>query len=338
LARAWEIDPTATNLPSLLAEAHYRADDFAAAARYFRLVNRTAKAAKLDALAAAPYVLERPEATVVLPWIRDEPVAVVEVAINGSPANLVVDTGAGELILDTEFAGSNGVGFGGAEEGWFAGGRSAVVRHGRLDALRLGEQGIGNLPVELMELTPLFAAHFPDPPIHGILGSVVLYHFLPTLDFSAHRLVLRPRRKREVAGVGAEAPGAPCWLAGDHFILVETRVNRLHRTLMALDTGMSGAELAVPVSTLRLAGLATTAARPEQGQGGGGAVPALPVMADSLAIEGLSRQGVKGMLLPGFPIEHQFGFRVGGLLARDFLRASTVTLDFARMRLQVTAH
>jgi hypothetical protein len=255
--------------------------------------------------------------------------------VNGIPAHLVIDTGAGELILDAQFARTAGVIQGGVEEGWFAGGQAGLVRHGRIESLRLGGQTILALPVELIELAGVFAPFLPGLPVHGILGTAVLSHFLATLDFRTGRLVLRPKQ-----GDISEAPDCadlevPFWLAGDHYLLVEVTINRWHRALVFLDTGMAGADLAVPHSTLHLANLRLTGGGGQQGQGGGGPVSALPVVVDVLRLGRYERQGLHGMVLRGFPLEYQFGFRLSGLLARDFFHASELTLDFQRMRLRI---
>ena len=85
-----------------------------------------------------PYRLEELTDSVALPWVAADPLPVIKGQINGTPANLVLDTGAGDLVLDQDFAVSAGVYLGGREQRRFAGGLAAPVRYGHAESLSVG--------------------------------------------------------------------------------------------------------------------------------------------------------------------------------------------------------
>lgn len=343
LTRACELDPESAWAHALLAEAYYRADDFANAARRFRALRRDALAQKLEGFAGlTPYELDSPAAVAILPWTASEPLPVVQTWINGHKANLIIDTGAGELVLDKEFARTAGVTDGDVEQGSFAGGRLSLVRHGRVDTVTLDAFNVHHVPVQTVEIEPLFAPFFPDMPVHGIIGSVLLYHFSPTLDYPGRALVLRAvtplaGADTELRATGAEHALVPFWLAGDHYMVAWGTINQEYSTMMFIDTGMAGAAFAAPRSTAQDAGLRLSRGPRETGYGGGGAVRTVPFSVDALQLGEVCQRHLTGMMLDAFPLEHQFGFRIGGLLAHDFFHQYVVDIDFARMTLTLSS-
>ena len=343
LTRACELEPESTSTRALLAEVYYRADDFANAARQFRGLRRDALAQKLEGFAGlTPYELDSPAAVAIVPWTASEPLPVVQAWINGQKANLIIDTGAGELVLDQEFARAADVIAGEVEQGSFAGGRSGLVRHGRVDTVTLDAFNVHHVPVQIVEIETLFAPFFPQTPVHGIIGTVLLYHFLPTLDYPGRALVLRTVTPSEGADTEPRATGAehalvPFWLAGDHYMVAWGTINQMYSTMIFIDTGMAGAAFAAPRSTAQGAGLRLARGLRETGFGGGGAVRTVPFLVDALQLGRVCQRHLNGMMLDAFPLERQFGFRIGGLLAHDFFRQYVVDIDFARMTLTLSS-
>jgi hypothetical protein len=93
------------------------------------------------------YRLTQPQASVEVPWLVTDPLPVLAVRVNGCNANLVLDTGAGDTLLATQFAIDAGVQLGGQEQRTFAGGRPARVTYGHAEELSLGDFGIQDIPV-----------------------------------------------------------------------------------------------------------------------------------------------------------------------------------------------
>ncbi|MDX1501586.1 MAG: aspartyl protease family protein [Thermoanaerobaculia bacterium] len=329
LARAHQSSPGEETLDLLLTLA-YRRGDFAAAADRARELGREARAAQLDHLSPLPpYRVRGDVAETILPFVRTDPLPLVELSVNGSePALFLIDTGGGELILDPGFAESVGAGRFGSRTGTFAGDQRAEVELGAVEGVGLGELLVENVPVRLLS-TARFAPVAGGRTVHGILGTTLLSRFVFTLDYPAGRLVLR----RPDAAAPAVRPGSatvPVWLAGDHLILAEGRIGGARPGLMLIDTGLAGGGFAASDSTLAEAGIGGAGGEIE-GEGGGGRVRATPVVAPEIALGPVVRRDVPGFA-GVFPasLEHRLGCRIAGLLSHGFLRGHAVTFDLAR--------
>lgn len=337
LRRALDHQPRALALRAQLADTLYRRRAFAEAARHYRAVGRTAMADKLDAVAPlGPYELSVRGDVAEAPWLAREPLPVLRARVNGHQANLVLDTGVGELALDPGFARTAGIRLGGSERAGFAGGRRADISHAWVEELVLGEWTLRHVPIQVYETESLFGPFFASLPVQGVLGTAVFYRFRTTLDYPAGRLVLRQRASRGSplpADLPKPAWRMPFWLAGDHYVLTQAGIAGGPPMLVCVDTGMTGAALAVPLSTLQIVGLSLPDGRADTGYGGAGTVETLPFRLPLLRLGGARQHNVSGQLLGRFPLERELGFRIGGLLAHDFFRPYTLTLDFQRMQL-----
>lgn len=321
------------NLPgalALAAEAHYRLGEFALAAPLYQDIGRPALAQNLlhfDGL--VPWRLGGADHAS-LTWIAHEPLPVVGVQCGVRPLHLLIDTGATELVLDRELANSLGMALSEPESAAFAGGRSADLQHGRLPALNLNGVEVHDLPVQVVALRESIAPYFPELPIDGILGLGAFARLQVVLDYRAGQLRLRADMPIET-----DDCGAPMYLTPGRQLLTEAVVNGTLPTLAFVDTGMSGAAFAAPASTVQAARVELSNASPVSGHGGGGSVPGMPFVLPQLEAGGCRRERVNALLLPRFPLERQYGFRIGGLLAHEFFRDKCLTLRFDRMRLQI---
>jgi predicted aspartyl protease len=344
LTRALELAPEDNATRMLLAEAYCRRDDFARAAPLYRAAGREARAKQLESLGGGlPYQFEgKPEVTH-LDFVRTDPLPVVRPRVNGSAeANFIIDTGGGELILDTEFAKTLGVTNFGEESGEFGGGKRAPVGHGRVDALTLGEFVVRNVPVSLLPTRRLGAAA-GGKQVDGILGTVLLYHFLPTLDYPGRRLTLQRRQRAVSAGHAVKAPAAeghtvPFWMSGDHYMVAQGTVNGSKPMLFFVDTGLAGAAFTCPESTANEAGIKPIKALEREGVGGGGKVRATPFVVDELTLGPVKSSHKLAGVYGVFPasLEHGQGYRIGGLISHQFFKPYAVTFDFDAMRLYLT--
>lgn len=331
LEKATRAKPGEAKPKLLLAELHYRQDRFDKAAALFRAGGREPMAAKLASFSGRkPYAVEGP-AEVHIKFVRTDPLPVIEVSANGSPkANFLLDTGGGEVLLDPEFAKSLGVPVFGVTRDTFAAGQQAESQHGRLDTLQLGELTIRNLPVRVLP-TRRMSAVAGGRQVDGILGTILLYHFLATIDYPNGELVLRRGGKWKPAGESLQF-----WLVGDHLMLAWGEVNR-SKQLLFVDTGLAGSfAFTGPKSTLEQAGIPVPAQPNVEGIGGGGRVRASLFQFDRLALGTAEMTGVTGLLGP-FPesLEMGQGFRIGGLISHQFFRRYAVTFDFRAMRISL---
>jgi hypothetical protein len=316
---------------SHLGEAYYRRGDLGHAALCFQQLGRDGFAGTLAAMADRDILrLDDAEARTSLAWLVDEPLPVIRARVNGVPANLVLDTGAGDCLFDLRFAVSADVRLGGVERRHFAGGQSAQVTHAHLELLQLGDVGINDLPVQLLDLQATFDAWFPALPIHGIVGCRVLSLFECVLDYDARRLVLTPPRST------SQAPaGTPLWLAENWLLLTDAVFPGQSPALVFLDSGMTGGAFAVPASRADALGVLVDSEAVLVGTGGAGRVPGSRASADVVGIDRLRRHDVDGLQLPSLAIESALGFRINGLIGHDMLRATRLSLDFANQRLKI---
>jgi predicted aspartyl protease len=337
LSQALAQRPNSTTLLELLAAAYYRQNDFPAAARYLAKLGRPSLAENLNRFAnCAPYSVQANSPRSTVAWIESEPLPVIRATVNGHSANLAIDTGTCDLALDGSFAKEAGVALGGYERSTFAGGTAGITQHGHVNELTLGDFRVRDLPAQAIEIQPLFAPFFPRTRIDGIVGTAVLCHFLATLDYRNNALTLRRRDLPKMQTTARDqAIQVPFWVAGNCYVVAQGNIGRRYPSIMLLDTGMTGATLAIPRSTVQGAGFVAVPDGSGTGYGGGGSVSANTFALDQVCLGSFCQHDVTALILDRFPLEHQFGFRVGGLLAHDFFRGRTLTLDFDRMRLVV---
>lgn len=327
---ARRIDPGLPLYDALLAEAAYRSDDFKSAADLFEKAGRTGKAAQLRSFAGRkPYEMSGAGTTVVK-FVQTDPMPMIEVQVNGGPAvNFLIDTGAAEVTLDRDYAKSIGVTDFGDEDGTFGGGKKAKTGLGAIESLSLGGLTVKNLPVLLLN-TQAFSVAAQGKPVSGVVGTVFLYHFLSTLDYPGGRLVLAPRTQHVSDG----GVSIRFWMAGDHFMVANGRLDDAPGHLFLIDTGLAGAAFTGPESTLEEAGIQASLNGATEGVGGGGAVMANPFPVSKLSLgaaTGTSLTGIYGVFPPSF--EQGLGFHLGGLISHQFFRPYAVTFDFQMMRI-----
>lgn len=313
-------------LTGLLAETLRRAGRLAEAAQLYLPLGRVALAQKLARLAPQGWYLLSGEAAEV-PWLPDSELPMVEALADGVPVRMILDTGVGETLLDRGIAGQLGLESFGAERIHFPAGPAGEVDHGILGRLELGDLCVRDLPVQVHPLREAFAGLLPLE-VDGVLGTGLFCQVCTTLDYGDRCLRLEPGRRLTA--------GEPLYLAGEHYPLVEARVNDRLDTLLFLDTGMSGAALALPASTARLAGVALDVAREGVGYGVGQALEAQPIRCRSLTAAGATRWDLLGMVIDRFKLERRFGLRIGGLVGDGFVRGGCLELDFPGGRVRLS--
>jgi hypothetical protein len=321
-----------------LAEVYYRRDDFERAAPLYRTLGKEAVARKLESFKGAkPYQIEGAESACVK-FLQTDPLPLVQVKVNGSDANFIIDTGASEIYLDTDYARKVGAALFGTTTGTFGGGKQAPAEHGRIDSLALGGLVVRNVPALVLS-TRRFAAVAGGRSVDGILGTVVLSHFISTLDYPAGELVLRRKtaeqlRALEQQATAEAAVSVPFWMAGDHFMVAWGRVGKSQPLLLFVDTGLAGGGFVGPQSTLGEAGIELPQGPERQGVGGGGTVKIVPFVVEDLSLGPVTEHNISGFFGPFPPsLEFSEGFRIGGIISHQFFRSYALTFDFTGMRL-----
>jgi tetratricopeptide (TPR) repeat protein len=335
LTEAVKLKPDDPDPKSLLAEVFYRRDEFQQATPLLHTIGREAKARKLESFKdASPYQLEGKAEITNLRFVITDPLPVIQVRVNNSElVNFLIDTGATEAVIDTEFAREIGATQFGSVMGTFAGGKQAGFQCGRVDSLTLGEITIKNVPVDIMDVRRFRLGGIqPD----SIIGTVLLYHFLATLNYVEGQLTLRRRTEENLKHVEREAKEQnakiiPFWMAGDHYMVAWGTINNSQPMLFFVDTGLAGGGFTCPESTLRQAGIELQEDRARGGLGGGGVVRSIPFIVDTLILDDATERNIQGVYL-GDDIEYRHGFRIGGIISHTFFRHYLLTFDFTGMR------
>ncbi len=339
LLRALVTSPGHPRLCALLAEAYYREDRFAPAATYFAGAGQHLVARKLESLGDRhPYETSFASVPVRVPFLTRDPLPLVRAWVNGSrELTLMIDTGGAELILDRAVARDVGMSDVGGGEGMFAAGQRADVRHGAIDVLRLDGLEVRNVPVTSLS-TERFGAYFGGRRIDGVIGTVLLYHFVSRLDYPREELVLWPRAEDRVAELEREAAAGrqvavPFWMVDDHYLVAWGQVNR-EPMLLLVDSGLAGKGFTCPASTVEAVGIVLDDDRAEDAVAPGGTVRVVPFTLAELSVGGLAEWQVPGSFGP-FPeaLEQGLGMRIGGVVSHAFLARYAVTLDFSKMRM-----
>lgn len=288
------------------------------------------------AFAASVYQIAMPTAAVTVPFTATDPLPIVPVRIDGEKTvYFLIDTGAPDMVVDEAFAKEIGLKASAGSEGTFAGGLHARVVHSLLPRVEIGAVDVRNVPVSLMP-TRGFALK-PGVQIDGIVGTGLLQHFLPSLDYVHGALVLRERSQSETFEAAAEHDGSsrvPMWLVGDHFIFARARLNEAPERLFNIDTGLAGGGVQATKAALDEARVAVDETHVRTEQGGGGAVRVMPFRAKA-TLGATSEPDVEGVFTPDGDQFGLFPFRVAGTLSHGFFRKHILTFDFAAMRIVV---
>jgi hypothetical protein len=324
-----------------LAEAYYRQGRLGSAAWCYQRLGRDGLAGTLAVMGELEaYRLAEPHSSAGIRWLTDDPLPVIAARVNGRNANLVLDTGAGDTVLDAQFAVDAGVRLGGQEPRTFAGGMPALVTYGHAEELLLDDCRIEDIPVQVIDIPHTLGAWFPDLHIHGILGTGVFSKFRTTLDYRSGYLHLETQDKTgnaQLENSKQGRPGAAFWLAENQLLFTCVDLPALDQGVWFLDSGMTGGAFAVPKSRVETLGLEIDERVAFVGAGGGGTVQGHKVRVDWLRLDRLCRYTVDGVVLDSFPVERCCGFAVQGLIGHDLLRDSVLTLDFPAMQLLLTA-
>lgn len=327
-------DPADKKAAASMAEVESRRGNFAEAARWLNVAGRPDRAAAFALFGTdRPYRIASAVTHTTVGFEHTDPLPALHAEANGKEGLFILDTGAAETILDPAFAQAIAVPTAGSEQGTFAGGKTASVAYGRLSRFKIADLDIRDLPVALIS-TAKFAAAANGKPVAGVIGTSLLQRFHATIDYPGGKLTLATA---EVATTSRRAPIAsiPFWMAGDHFLLAEGRLNDGAAQMFFIDTGLAGFAFTAPEATLKNAGIGVPMPKPEK-DGGIGTAAVAPFEIKSLSLGTLRRQNLEG-LYGAFPppLEMALGTRIGGIVSHGFFRPYAITLDFKRMILEV---
>ena len=328
-------DPNDVKADLLLAETASRSGDFAAASRWLVKAGRPERALAFEVFPdTTPYRVDSPAKRTRAPFVETDPLPLVEARIDGKPGLFLLDTGAGEIVLDPDFAKETHTESVSSGTGTFAGGKTAPVTYARILKLSIGALDVANVPAILVS-TAGFSGAAGGRPVAGVIGTSFLSRFRSTIDYPGGMLILEPRDAPP-----SPAPALadiPIWLVRDHFILTRGTLNDGPEEMLFVDTGLAGFAFTAPPSTLSDAGIplpAATNTPPLPAAIGQSA--AVPIPIRSLTLGSLRRENLTGLYGP-FPrsLESSTGVHIGGIVSHMFFRPYAITFDFVHMKLVV---
>jgi predicted aspartyl protease len=289
---------------------------------------------RLDAAeAAARRALLAPETAPALPSsgvtlrFQDDRTSmpIVRVKVNGRLANMVVNTGAGDLVLDPAFAGELGL-------------RPETVDGAPQIKVAELDAASAVLRDQVARLAPTRAPQLPRwRQVDGVLGMAFLAHFVSTIDYPESLLRLQPRGSRgsalEEFGDKVYVAETPFWWVGDHNLVTRGSVNRLEGQLLLIGTGGLGIGFAPDAETVKSAEILTRPNRLTSLAGPGGAV-SIPTLTKALCLGfAVCQSNVEGLYSPDRSTAGAYPFRIAGVVSDAYLSAYAVTIDVDRMRL-----
>lgn len=341
LAEAVKLAPGDTFSVGQLADCYVRQDKFTSA---IPLLNQTgsqmdtAAALQYAALAGIPYQVSGPESSRA-PVVSIDPLPITEVSANGGAPVLVYwDTGSEVFNFTKDLADELGLTAVSSATG-VTGGQEVTLYYGVLESLRIGEIEVRNIPVQWTA-----QAGFPAPPpglnVVGVIGNVLFYHFLTTLDYQGRGLVLR--QKSEAAQCALQAAASregyrplPLWIADTKFPCTLGSLNGFGPHVISMDTGGPNIGIATTAKVAKEAGIAIDYTHLREFQGH--LVPT--IIPDRISLGDAAGRRVPGDItsnLPGSAPPLQFGFDTIGNFTHEFFKPFAVTLDVVGMNLYVT--
>ena len=278
--------------------AFYRMDNYAKAAEAAALIDDSVLVVKYREMArrGPPYTAEWRDPSSVLSF---EGGSLATVRINRHPGRFAIDFGAGEIVLDRDYAKDAGVRIAGVPSPDVERAEQGIVESADLAGLQ-----VRNVPVVVTQLRG----------VDGTLGVSFLSHMQTTIDFRRSRAVLRP-----AGSPPREGESIPFLFAGDRTLLAPARIDGIE-TFVIVNPTARGVKF-VPSQAILLEKERLTKKRS----------PLERVEIGSMSLKVDEQSPEK------FPagIDVAYGFIIGGMVGAEAFRNKSVTFDFRTMRITI---
>ena len=175
-----------------------------------------------------------------LPIKMDQGVVVVEVTADGDKLDLLLDTGAADVIVSDETAHKLVVG---TDAGAPLAAGGPVLAHGQLDALEIGELTVENVPLVMYPASEL--GNLVDVEgVDGVLGVRPFAGRQLTVDRQNEvvEIVEPSRRCKSELQANRVGEAVPFWVHETHYLYVRGTMNQAEGIYL-LNTGMRGADM-----------------------------------------------------------------------------------------------
>lgn len=279
--------------------ALYRMDDFALATQAAENLDDSVLAVKYAEISkrGPAYTTEWRQPSSVLSF---EGSGTATARINGLAGRFALDLGAGEIVLDRDFAKRAGVRVVGVPSPSIE-----RVEQGIVESVDLSALQVRNVPVVVSQLRG---------GVDGVLGVSFLSHFQATIDYRRNRAVLRAP-----ASDAREGETWPLLWAGDRTLITPARIDGIE-TFVIINPTARGVKF-IPSQAMLL----DRARRRNENS---------PLQ--RLEVGALS-MGVEVQTADKFPsgVDVAYGFIIGGMVGAEAFRNRSVTFDFRAMTITV---
>lgn len=305
---------------------HYRRHDFPKLAKALDVGGSPVLAGRFRSFVGKPLQVSQPKGTCVttVPLTAVEPLAVVEITVDGEPVSAIVDTGASDLILSQKFAAARGISvrpLGQTPPG------TPTVGFGQAEAVALGDVTIAHVPVDVFDdraMADMAGDALPD--VKAVVGINLLAELQVTLDVPGRVLELvspKCKAEREARRVGT---AVPFWQHETHYVYVAAQMNGAEG-LYLVNTGMRGADLTATQPAFAFAGVGAPVMREDEAPM---ATIASFVLGSAPPLAGLRAAY-------GFFEQTQSadGFRLDGMIGLGVMGKRRFTIDFDTRRIYV---
>ena len=204
----------------------------------------------------------QPRPTVIVPFELRGDVVLVQAAINGTSALLILDTGSGVSVVDSALAREAGLTMNGPRV-TVAGNRNTSMQLGIAKSVRVGTEELSDILVAPVSFSAVQERMGHD--VRGSIGYELFHRYVVAIDFDARTLTLRDPREFSYAGSGVVLP---IRVENRHPVADVSVVTRTRGTIVArmvLDLGSSSYALRFATDYVRAHRLAedtTTIAGP----------------------------------------------------------------------------
>ena len=291
-----------------------------------------------------PYQIDWFESeTAIIPFLKTDPLPLIQAEIEGQMHNFIVDTGAGETYLDDKLATSLGIETIAEDKGVYAGGVSAITDYGILESITLNGVKISSVPVNLMSMDSFSSVYDNEFKISGIIGIGIFKQLLATMDYPEGQLILSPRdgqsgnspNNREAQNKNAIE--LPFILASTHLMISKSEINGKEVNVF-LDSGLAADEaILLPKDTMHYTNIPIPATENVTSVGGGGVgeIPTGHFNVDSFRLgagtEAKNISGLYGVFPESYYFDENIGFFIDALVSHNFLKDYQWTIDFDSM-------
>lgn len=313
--------------PSLAAREeawiHYRRRDYPKLAKALDAAGDPVLAGRFRSFVGKPVQTTSPKGSCVttVPMVATEPLAVVEIEVEGEPVSAIVDSGASDLILSAKFATARGISvrpLGQTPPG------TPTVGYGQAETMTVGDIGFANVPVDVFDdraMADMAGDALTD--VKAVLGLSLLADFQVTVDVPGKVIELVGSRCKPEQQARRVGEGVPFWQHETHYLYVMAELNDAEGIYL-VNTGMRGADFTATTLAYRHGGVGAPVVRD-------GVAPMVDIASFALGDTRLTGlEAAYGFFEQTSTVD---GFRLDGMVGLGVMGRRRWTIDFDTRRI-----